>query len=255
VTAAQFICDAAAASPGCVTVLALASLTNVALALRRDPSLATTLAGLVVLGGAFNCMGNVNPAAEANIWHDPEAADEALGAFPDGVCSIVGLDVTQASVMSGPHLDALRDAGGRFSSYCWSICQFYKAYHARSVGLDGIYLHDPTALAAVLAPQHFGWAEGRVRVATAGVARGKTLMDTGVKKCACARGMRTWHERTRVCMHAAADACVCAACARSWVGANDWTGRPLCRVALTLDAPAVLALVTQRLTQDAPAGA
>ncbi len=54
-------------------MLALASLTNVALAVRLDPAVATNLGSLVVLGGAFNCMGNVNPAAEANIWHDAHA--------------------------------------------------------------------------------------------------------------------------------------------------------------------------------------
>ena len=54
----------------------------------------------------------------------------------------------------------------------------------RSVGLDGIFLHDPTALVAVLAPQLFGWHDGAVRVACDGLARGKTLLDTGAKKCA-----------------------------------------------------------------------
>lgn len=214
-------------------MLALASLTNVALAVRLDPAVASNLGSLVVLGGAFNCMGNVNPAAEANIWHDPEASDEALGMFPDGVVRVVGLDVTQQCIMTGAQLDVLRESGGarlralpcsppsdaghcagRFSAYTWAICQFYKAYHVRSVGLDGIFLHDPTALAAVLAPELFGWNDGAVRVSCDGLARGKTLMDTGVK---------------------------------NWVGANDWVGRPKCRVALTVDAPGVLALITRLL--------
>ena len=133
VSAAQFIADAVRAAPGEVTVLALASLTNVVLAVRLDPAVAANLGSLVVLGGAFNCMGNVNPAAEANIWratycvpalplltnsvassrrHDPEAADEAFGMFPDGLVRVVGLDVTQKSIMSGAQLDALRDSGG-----------------------------------------------------------------------------------------------------------------------------------------------
>jgi uridine nucleosidase len=261
VSAAQFICDACAAAPGEVTVLALASLTNVALALRHDPALARTLGSLVVLGGAFNCMGNVNPAAEANIWHDPEAADEALGALPDGVARVVGLDVTQSSIMSAAALDTLRDAGGvqarsdccpvfhadacpgvpgagRFSAYCWSICQFYKAYHTRSVGLDGIFLHDPTALVAVLQPQLFGWQDGGVRVACEGVARGRTMMDAGTKKCA---------PSVHVCALSVLKADAHAV--RSWVSANDWTGRPKVSVALSLDAPAVLQVVTDLLSK------
>lgn len=146
VSAAAFICAAAAAHPGEVVVLALAALTNVALALRLDPGLGGKLARVVVLGGAFRVCGNVNPAAEANFFHDPEAADLVLGAFPDAAVWLVGLDVTTRSVMSGADLDALRDAGGRFGAYAWAIAQFYKAYHKHSVGLDGIYLHDPTTL-------------------------------------------------------------------------------------------------------------
>ena len=76
--------DKVNAAPGEVTVLALASLTNVALALHLDPGIAGKLKRLVYLGGAFFVMGNVNPATEANVWHDPEAADWVLGAFPDG---------------------------------------------------------------------------------------------------------------------------------------------------------------------------
>ncbi len=111
-SAAQFIVDAVNAHPGEVTLLALASLTNVALALHLDPSIAGKLRSLVYLGGAFFVMGNVNPSTEANIWHDPEAADWVLGAFPDGVTSIVGLDVTTRCIMTSEDLDKLRDSAG-----------------------------------------------------------------------------------------------------------------------------------------------
>ena len=79
----------------------------------------------------------------------------------------------------------------------------------RSVGLDGIFLHDPTALVAVLAPQLFGWHDGAVRVACDGLARGKTLLDTGAKKCA--PGPHALPARTRLV------ACADAAChAAGW---------------------------------------
>jgi uridine nucleosidase len=216
-SAAQFIVDTVNAHPGQVTLLALASLTNVALALHLDPSIASKLHRLVYLGGAFFVMGNVNPACEANVWHDPEAADWVLGSFPEGVTHVVGLDVTTRSIMSGAHLEALRDSGGRFGSYCWSICQFYKAYHQRVMGLDGIYLHDPTAYVAAVEPELFTWTDGAVKVATdPGCARGKTLLDTRAKK---------------------------------WALANDWTTRPGCRVALDLDASAVLERIMARLSE------
>lgn len=63
-----------------MTLIALASLTNVALALSLDPQLPNNLASLVILGGAVRTMGNVNPVAEANIYHDCESADLVLGA-------------------------------------------------------------------------------------------------------------------------------------------------------------------------------
>ena len=103
------------------------------------------------------------------------------------------------------------------------------------MGLDGIYLHDPTALVAVLAPQLFSWHDGAVRVSCEGVARGKTLMDTGAKQCAPSG-------RSHAACSDAAPSC-------SWVGENDWLGRPKCSVALSLDAPGVLALVTQLLSR------
>jgi hypothetical protein len=78
-TAAQFIVDKANEFPGEVTVVALASATNVTLALRLDPTLKGKLKEVVHLGGAFFVNGNVNPAAEANIFGDPEAADELYG--------------------------------------------------------------------------------------------------------------------------------------------------------------------------------
>lgn len=117
-SAAQFIVDCVNENPGQVTLLALASLTNVALALHLDPGIANKLHALVYLGGAFFVMGNVNPACEANVWHDPEAADWVLGAFPDGVTQIIGLDVTTRSIMMAEHLDTLRDSGGAALDEC-----------------------------------------------------------------------------------------------------------------------------------------
>jgi uridine nucleosidase len=214
VSAAQFIVDAVNAAPGEVTLLALASLTNVALALHLDSSVAQKLKAIVWLGGAFFCMGNVNPATEANVWHDPEAADWVLGALPDGVLSWVGLDVTTGCVLSGAQLDGLRDGGGRFGRYSWAISQFYKAYHVQNQGVDGIFLHDPTAFLAVLRPELFHWTLGAVRVATEGCARGKTLMDTGAKK---------------------------------WVCDNSWAGRPRCSVALTARSDDIVLAVLELL--------
>lgn len=78
-TAASFILEMVHKYPGEVSILALASLTNIAQALMIDPSVAQKWGELVVLGGAFFVNGNVNPAAEANVFGDAEAADFVLG--------------------------------------------------------------------------------------------------------------------------------------------------------------------------------
>lgn len=93
---------------------------------------------------------------------------------------------------------------------------WFAAYHQQSVGLDGIYLHDPSTLEAVLRPQLFEWASGPVRVGTQGVLRGRTVADLS---------------------------------GRAWRGSNEWTGRPRCRIATGVDAPAVVARVIAGLSQ------
>ena len=99
VDAADFIAKTCAEFPGEVSVLALASLTNLALTFRRHPACLRDMDELIVLGGAFGVNGNVNPAAEANILGDPEAADEVLSTFSR--CYVVGLDVTTRLTLSG----------------------------------------------------------------------------------------------------------------------------------------------------------
>ena len=91
--AVSFIVDTVARYPGEITLVALGPMTNLALALRRDPSLAGRLRSLVFMGGNAHVPGNVTPAAEFNFWFDPEAAAEVLGAgFPRVV--MFGLDIT-----------------------------------------------------------------------------------------------------------------------------------------------------------------
>ena len=92
--------------PGEVTVVAVGPLTNVALALRRDPSLAGRIAGLVFMGGNARVPGNVTPAAEFNIWVDPEAAHEVLAA-PIPRMVMFGLDITNHAPLHRTRFDRI----------------------------------------------------------------------------------------------------------------------------------------------------
>lgn len=209
-SAAEFIVRTVHAHPGRVTVLALAPLTNIAQALMLDPQLGDKWAELVVLGGAFFVSGNVNPAAEANIFGDPDAADLVLGAPR---VRVVGLDVTTRCRMTGQQLEELRGQG-QHGTFVADMSRFYLDFHRKYYAMDAIHLHDPTALVAVLRPELFTWHSGAVRVAVEGVTRGQTVVDVSP---------------------------------RGFHGHNGWTDRPRVQVALGVDSDAVVGLIRERL--------
>uniref|UniRef100_A0A2P2KMX1 Uncharacterized protein MANES_05G207000 n=1 Tax=Rhizophora mucronata TaxID=61149 RepID=A0A2P2KMX1_RHIMU len=98
-SAATFLVEQANLHPGKVTVVALGPLTNIALAIELDPAFAKKIEQIVLLGGAFAVNGNVNPAAEANIFGDPDAADLVFTSGADILA--VGINVTHQVVMTG----------------------------------------------------------------------------------------------------------------------------------------------------------
>lgn len=122
--AAVQLVEVATAHPGECTIVATGPLTNLALALLLEPGLAQLVAGVVLMGGTVLHPGNVSPLAEANIWHDPEAADLVFGAGWPLVQ--VGLDVTMTTWLEGDDLARLAatttERGrfpGPFSSIIW----------------------------------------------------------------------------------------------------------------------------------------
>ena len=172
--AADFIVREVTARPGEVTLLAIGPLTNVAHALARHRGLDDELAGIVVMGGNAFCGGNASPAAEANILNDPEAADRVFGARCPVV--MVGLDVTESVVMSTADLASIHDLPGTAAAHLAAILPFYQRFYRDRLGLDGIHVHDSTAVSYLLAPERFSWREHPIRVDTgASVCRGKTL--------------------------------------------------------------------------------
>jgi purine nucleosidase len=172
----RFIIDTVRAHPGEVTLIAVGPLTNLARALEADPEVARLVKQVVIMGGAFGTtgvLGNVSPAAEANILCDPDAADSVLGApWP---VTLVGLDVTQNTIMSNEWLAALRDGAGDAGRFVWDISRHYAQFHQDSAALDGIYVHDSSAVAYVLAPHLYTVRQGPVRVLTSGIAIGQTI--------------------------------------------------------------------------------
>jgi purine nucleosidase len=162
--------------PGELTLVAVGPLTNLAIALLLEPSLPALFREVVVMGGAFDHQGNVTSHAEANIWHDPEAAELVLGAgWP---ITLVPLDATHPTAVDGAWLDKLAEADSEVARFAARILEFYAIAYTRSLGTRGAVIHD--ALAAMLAvdPSLGEYAERPVRVELRGErTRGTTLWD------------------------------------------------------------------------------
>ncbi|WP_306233449.1 nucleoside hydrolase [Agrococcus beijingensis] len=129
---------------GSLEIVAVGPLTNLADALDADPTLPQRIRQVTIMGGAALAPGNVSETAEANIWHDPEAAQVVFDA--EWELTMVGLDVTMTSLITDAHRARLAAGGavGRFSS---AILDFYLAYYEQYTGERASGNHDALALA------------------------------------------------------------------------------------------------------------
>eukprot|EP00252_Welwitschia_mirabilis_P020125 TRINITY_DN4860_c0_g2_i1.p1 TRINITY_DN4860_c0_g2~~TRINITY_DN4860_c0_g2_i1.p1 ORF type:complete len:329 (+),score=60.84 TRINITY_DN4860_c0_g2_i1:209-1195(+) len=178
--ACEFLVDKTSKYPGEVIILALGPLTNIALAIRKDKSFTSKVKRIVVLGGSFFASGNVNPAAEANIYGDPEAADIVFTSGADIL--VVGIHITTQVMLTEQELCELKNSQGPYGKYIYDICQFYREWYLKADGVNAICPHDPTCLVALVRPDLFKWKSGAVRVETQGICKGHTLIDLGLKK-------------------------------------------------------------------------
>ncbi len=175
--AASFIVEQVMAAPGEITLVPIGPLTNIALALRLEPRIATAVREVVLMGGNALAPGNATPAAEANIHNDPEAADVVLGA--SWSVTMVGLDVTHRINMRADHLDRYAAADDPVARHIARIVPHYRRYFESSYGIQGIYVHDSSAIAYLLDPTLFRTERWPLRVETQGISRGKTWPGNG----------------------------------------------------------------------------
>ena len=174
--AAQFIVETVLANPGEITLVPVGPLTNIALALRLEPRIAELAAEVVLMGGAAHVPGNITPLAEANIYHDPHAAQMVFSA--GWQVTMVGLDVTHKVVMDNAYFEKLLAADNPAINLIRQILPCYRSYFDQSYGANGaIYTHDPSAVAYVLRPDLFVTSQVPVVVETEGRCMGKTIAD------------------------------------------------------------------------------
>jgi purine nucleosidase len=201
--AADLIIGEAQAHPGEMTLLTLGPMTNLAVAVLREPMLPKLLRRLVLMGGAYGAAGNTTPVSEWNVAVDPEAMAVVLRAWsadgpvawaddPPPLPMALGLDVTEQARFLPEHLERLADRAGRahdgaslaasgvrdpIIGYVADALAYYFRFHERFDGFRGAFIHDPLALAAALDPSLVTTRAMTVEVHLGGTADGQTIAD------------------------------------------------------------------------------
>jgi purine nucleosidase len=175
--AVDFIIDTLRAEPaGSVTLCTLGPLTNIGTAFARAPDIVDRVAELVMMGGAYFEVGNITPAAEFNIYVDPEAADIV---FKSGVkITVMPLDVTHKALTTKPRIDAMRAIGNTAGTAMAEMVDFFERFDVDKYGSEGAPLHDPCVIAYLLKPALFSGREVNVMIETSSeLTLGMTVAD------------------------------------------------------------------------------
>jgi inosine-uridine nucleoside N-ribohydrolase len=157
-----------------VTLVPVGPLTNIALLLETRPDVIGNIGRVVLMGGAI-AEGNVTPAAEFNVWCDPEAAARV---FASGLeVTMVGLDVTHRALVLPEHAERLR-ASGRVGDVVAQLLEFYGRFHRRIYDFPGSPIHDAVAVAHVIRPGLLETVERNVEIELQSeLCRGRTVVD------------------------------------------------------------------------------
>ncbi len=149
----KVICDEVRAAPEAVTIVALGPLTNIARAFVRDPQMPSLVGQVLIMGGAVSGPGNITPAAEFNIYCDPQAARAVF--LSPSTKTLVPLDVTNRVILTLDVLDQLPDETTKVGRFLRKILPPAFRVYRQEFGLEGIRAHDAVALAALTHPELF----------------------------------------------------------------------------------------------------
>ena len=160
--------------PHQITLIPIGPLTNIALAVSKDPSLVWLVKDIVIMGGSISG-GNVNGAAEANLYGDPEAASIVFNA--GWIVTMIGSDVGERTLMTRKYLSQLQASRGPESDFIFKLGDFYLTRSEKS-GYSGAAMYDPLAVATVIDPTLVTLKEMHVDVETKGeFTRGETVAN------------------------------------------------------------------------------
>ena len=157
-----------------ITLIPVGPLTNIALAVSKDPSIVPLVKDVVIMGGSISG-GNVDGAAEANIYGDPEAASIVFNA--GWIVTMIGSDVGERTLMTRKHLSQLQAMHGPESDFIFKLADFYLTRSEKS-GYPGAAMYDPLAVATVIDPALVTLKEMHLDVETKGeFTRGETVAN------------------------------------------------------------------------------
>jgi purine nucleosidase len=173
--AVDFLIETVLAEPKEISIFPIGPLTNIAMAIRKEPKFAKAVKELVIMGGAIQESGNMTPQAEFNIFVDPHAAHIV---FHSGIpITLIPLDVTHKCLLKQAHVDRLLKIDSPISSFIRDVTQTYlQASYEK--GFEGSALHDPLTMATIIAPELLTLKDYYVDVDISdGVSMGKTFAD------------------------------------------------------------------------------
>jgi purine nucleosidase len=173
--AVDYLIERVLAEPGELSIFPIGPLTNIAMAIRKEPKFAKAVKELVIMGGAISENGNSTPLAEFNIYVDPHAAHIV---FHAGIpITLIPLDVTHKCLLKQGHVDRLMKIDSPIARFIKDAVEVYFKFSYER-GFTGCALHDPLTLATVIAPDLLTLKEYYVDVDySTGVAMGKTFAD------------------------------------------------------------------------------
>ncbi len=150
--------------PGTVTLCPLGPLTNIATAFQKAPDIVDRVQEIVLMGGAYFEVGNITPAAEFNIYVDPEAADIV---FKSGTHIVVmPLDVTHDALVTPHRNDAFRSLDSKVGHAVAEMTDFFERFDKEKYGSEGAPLHDPCVTAYLIQPELFSGRHINVEIET-----------------------------------------------------------------------------------------
>ena len=175
--AVDWIIDTCRAAPAdSITICPLGPLTNIATALHRAPEIKSAIAEIVLMGGGYFEGGNITPAAEFNIYVDPDAADIVFRAgLP---LTVMPLDVTHKALTTRPRVEAFRQMGTEVGRMTAEWTDFFERFDKEKYGSEGAPLHDPCVIAYLIQPDLFSGRHINVEIETTSeLTLGATVAD------------------------------------------------------------------------------